>query len=306
MFKLHIRVFCIHGCSHCKLMKIEDSAQSFCLKVTGDDIILAWDKQHKFQDHENTVHIRRDAYFMEREMPMPESESSSPFQSLCHLAYNPTDSSKRQKCDRSQGASCRHGLKKCEVCYAGSALRLKLRKAMNKTISEKNLSAELNTDASFKANPEETLLGCSDEQFLAYISMKILHYNLTTTGEKMHLAYEDRNGNIVPRNFQFDHIKNKCLINQHQTEEEKEFYTKQALSHFTNIQPMLPADNHRKGHTWDDEDEMNWRRDIYKNTDWVKIYWPVKLQKERAGLQVTRQNTTTDHDQDVNDRNTVV
>ena len=80
-------------------------------------------------------------------------------------------------------------------------------------------------------------LGCSIEYFHDYIKSKMTE----------EMTFE---------NIEYDHIK---PISVFDLENEEEFMI---CCHYTNIQPLLATDNHKKSNKWSVEDEVFWNENI--------------------------------------------
>jgi hypothetical protein len=98
-------------------------------------------------------------------------------------------------------------------------------------------------------------LGCSAVELHTHLDRKMHVWNSTHV-QQMTLG-----------NIHVDHIKPCATATSLDQVAE--------LSHFTNLQPLLAADNLAKTANWGPLDELFWRTNIKGNTDYNDIYWPL-------------------------------
>ena len=67
-------------------------------------------------------------------------------------------------------------------------------------------------------------------------------------------------------NIHIDHIKPVSKFN---LDDEHEFLD---CSHYTNLQPLLSADNLEKSNKWTDENERYWNENIKGNDKYAEVY----------------------------------
>lgn len=103
------------------------------------------------------------------------------------------------------------------------------------------------------------LLGCSSAALRAHLLAKMCVWN-SAHRKKITLA-----------NMQIDHIKPIRLA--------RTASDVAALAHFSNLQPLLAADNREKAGRWCTADERFWRARISRRA-FAGIYWPAAC---RAG-----------------------
>ena len=98
-------------------------------------------------------------------------------------------------------------------------------------------------------------LGCSPDELLNYIQIKINNWNADNLNQLMDLT-----------NIQIDHTK---PISRFNLDDPDEFLE---CVNYTNLQPLLIADNKSKYNRWTDENEAYWVDNIRGNTEYNKVY----------------------------------
>jgi hypothetical protein len=105
-----------------------------------------------------------------------------------------------------------------------------------------------------KTDTTRAWLGCSDAFLQAFIDKKIQSWN-EQYAEEMTMA-----------NIDIDHIK---PISTARTREDI-----QALTHFSNLQPLLKRDNASKSARWCAADEAPWLEHTRNHAVQSEIFWP--------------------------------
>ena len=112
----------------------------------------------------------------------------------------------------------------------------------------------------------QELLGCTHLELQAFLHKKMWLWNQDNPDRLMDW-----------RNTHVDHIKPLSAV-------QRGGEVDPALLHYTNLQPLLKADNLAKSATWNDHDEEFWRRSISRQTDWMGIYIPGGASGSLLGL----------------------
>lgn len=175
--------------------------------------------------------------------------------------------SERSRCRRCAGiAICEHNQHRtrCVACGGSETCQHAKRRTRCSVCSPQQYLLNLLRSRTYslvrKADTKKSrrtleYLGCSADEFMQHMQRKIDQWNASHTAQ------------MTLQNTHIDHIKPCATATSHSHVVE--------LAHFTNLQPLLVADNLAKTASWGPADDCFWRANIAGQSAYTNIYWPL-------------------------------
>jgi len=169
------------------------------------------------------------------------------------------------------GAICEHGRERrvCRECAGSGVCEHKQLRVRCRTCSpvqhamhcmRSRTAGMLRRSGLVKQHTTNKYLGCSGDQFSSHIAAKMDTWNAVPLHAAMQMTRD---------NIEIDHIKPCAAADPSDFE---------AITHFTNTQPLLKAANRVKSGKWSEADDAFWRANIAWNATFRDIYWPLACQ----------------------------
>lgn len=145
------------------------------------------------------------------------------------------------------GSVCRHSQQRvrCRECSPAQYMLNLMRTHTNSMLRRRSVAKTLHTVG---------YLGCSASEFCEHIHAKMRAWNRTHEAQ------------MTLGTIHIDHIK-PCASARSAGDVA-------ALAHYTNMQPLLSADNLAKTNRWSPRDDLFWRQHISHNPTYKDVYWP--------------------------------
>ena len=169
------------------------------------------------------------------------------------------------------GAICQHGRERrvCRACAGSGVCQHRQLRVRCRTCSpvqhamhcmRSRTAGMLRRAGLVKQHATNKYLGCSGDEFSSHIAAKMDTWNAMPMHADMQMTRD---------NIEIDHIKPCAAALPSEFE---------AITHFTNTQPLLKTANRVKSSKWSEADDAFWRANIAWNVAFRDIYWPLACQ----------------------------